>query len=49
LPLPIQADGEIIGDTPIQIEVVADAIKVIVPAPMPQAAAIDQEAALVDA
>jgi YegS/Rv2252/BmrU family lipid kinase len=33
LPLPIQADGEIIGDTPIQIEVVADAIKVIVPAP----------------
>jgi diacylglycerol kinase family enzyme len=33
LPLPIQADGEIIGDTPIQIEVVPDALKVIVPAP----------------
>src|SRR5215207_2304874 len=31
-PLPIQADGEIIGDTPIQIEVVPDALKVIVPA-----------------
>jgi diacylglycerol kinase (ATP) len=36
-PLPIQADGEIIGDTPIQIEVVPDALKVIVPAPMPPA------------
>ena len=35
-PLPIQADGEIIGDTPIQIEVVPDALKVIVPAPIPQ-------------
>jgi YegS/Rv2252/BmrU family lipid kinase len=31
-PLPIQADGEIIGDTPIQIEVVPNALKVIVPA-----------------
>jgi len=36
-PLPIQADGEIIGDTPIQIEVVPDALKVIVPASMPPA------------
>jgi YegS/Rv2252/BmrU family lipid kinase len=36
-PLPIQADGEIIGDTPIQIEVVPNALKVIVPAPMPPA------------
>jgi len=39
-PLPIQADGEIIGDTPIQIEVVPDALKVIVPAPIAQPAAI---------
>jgi diacylglycerol kinase (ATP) len=31
-PLPIQADGEIIGDTPLQIEVVPNALKVIVPA-----------------
>jgi len=36
-PLPIQADGEIIGDTPIKIEVVPNALKVIVPAPMPPA------------
>ena len=41
-PLPIQADGEIIGDTPIQIEVVPDALNVIVPAPMPLAAATTQ-------
>lgn len=32
-PLPIQADGEIIGETPLQITVVPDALKVIVPAP----------------
>jgi len=32
-PLPIQADGEIIGETPIRIEVVPDALKVIVPTP----------------
>jgi len=38
-PLPIQADGEIIGDTPVKIEVVPDALKVIVPAIMPQTAA----------
>jgi len=38
-PLPIQADGEIIGDTPIQIEVVPDALKVIVPALTPQTTA----------
>jgi diacylglycerol kinase family enzyme len=38
-PLPIQADGEIIGDTPIQIEVIPDALKVIVPAPLLPAAA----------
>jgi len=35
-PLPIQADGEIIGETPLQILVVPDALKVIVPAPAPQ-------------
>ena len=39
-PLPIQADGEIIGETPIQIEVVPNALKVIVPATMPPAAAV---------
>jgi YegS/Rv2252/BmrU family lipid kinase len=32
--LPVQADGEIIGETPVQIQVVADALRVIVPAPM---------------
>jgi YegS/Rv2252/BmrU family lipid kinase len=32
-PLPIQADGEIIGETPLQITVVPNALKVIVPAP----------------
>jgi YegS/Rv2252/BmrU family lipid kinase len=32
--MPIQADGEIIGDTPIQIEVVPHALKVIVPLPL---------------
>jgi len=37
--LPIQADGEIIGDTPIQIEVIPDALKVIVPLPIRPAAA----------
>ena len=39
-PLPIQADGEIIGDTPIQIQVVPDALKVIVPATLPQPTAV---------
>jgi YegS/Rv2252/BmrU family lipid kinase len=34
-PLPIQADGEIIGETPLQITVVPNALKVIVPAPQP--------------
>jgi YegS/Rv2252/BmrU family lipid kinase len=34
-PLPIQADGEIIGETPLQIKVVPDALKVIVPTPAP--------------
>jgi len=42
-PLPIQADGEMIGDTPIQIEVVPDALKVIVPAMMPQIVAMQAE------
>lgn len=31
-PLPVQADGEIIGETPLQIQVVPDAVRVIVPA-----------------
>src|SRR6266542_2810482 len=43
-PLPIQADGEIIGETPIQIEVVPDALKVIVPVAVPQAAATQPDA-----
>lgn len=30
-PLPVQADGEIIGDTPVQITVVPGALKVVVP------------------
>ena len=32
-PLPVQADGEIVGDTPLQIQVVPHAVQVIVPAP----------------
>lgn len=31
-PLPVQADGEIIGETPLHVQVVPDAIRVIVPA-----------------
>jgi YegS/Rv2252/BmrU family lipid kinase len=30
-PLPVQADGEIIGETPMRVEVVAAAVRVIVP------------------
>jgi YegS/Rv2252/BmrU family lipid kinase len=30
-PLPVQADGEIIGETPLQVQVIPDAIRVIVP------------------
>ena len=30
-PLPVQADGEIIGETPVQVQVVAAAVRVIVP------------------
>ncbi len=48
-PLPIQADGEIIGETPIQIEVVPNALRVIVPARLPLTAAATPEATLVDA
>jgi YegS/Rv2252/BmrU family lipid kinase len=32
-PLPVQADGEIIGETPIQIQVIPSAFQVAVPAP----------------
>ena len=42
-PLPVQADGEIIGETPIQIEVVPNAIHVIVP--LPKEAQQDQQPA----
>jgi len=31
-PLPVQADGEIIGDTPVEIDVVPRGIKIVVPA-----------------
>jgi YegS/Rv2252/BmrU family lipid kinase len=37
-PLPVQADGEIIGETPLQVQVVPDALRVIVPAPQQQLA-----------
>jgi YegS/Rv2252/BmrU family lipid kinase len=30
-PLPVQADGEIIGETPVEVEVIAGAVKVVVP------------------
>jgi diacylglycerol kinase (ATP) len=30
-PLPVQADGEIVGDTPVRIEVVKNALRVVVP------------------
>jgi diacylglycerol kinase (ATP) len=30
-PLPVQADGEIVGDTPIRVEVVPNALRVVVP------------------
>ncbi len=31
-PLPVQADGEILGSTPVRIEVVPRALRVVVPA-----------------
>ena len=34
-PLPVQADGEIIGDTPVTVEVVPRAVQIIVPATTP--------------
>jgi YegS/Rv2252/BmrU family lipid kinase len=48
-PLPIQADGEIIGETPLQIEVVPHALKVIVPAPSATEKQEKQGAGLEDA
>lgn len=30
-PLPVQADGEIIGETPVEVELLVSAIKVVVP------------------
>ncbi|WP_435010781.1 diacylglycerol/lipid kinase family protein [Tundrisphaera lichenicola] len=30
-PLPVQADGEIVGDTPIRVEVVPNAVEVVIP------------------
>ncbi len=32
-PLPVQADGEILGETPVQVRVVPDAVAVVVPQP----------------
>ncbi|HJZ45984.1 MAG TPA: diacylglycerol kinase family protein [Roseiflexaceae bacterium] len=48
-PLPIQADGEIIGETPIQIEVVPNALSVIVPALQQEQPRHQPEAKLVHA
>jgi diacylglycerol kinase family enzyme len=31
-PLPVQADGEIIGSTPVQVRIVPSAVRVVVPA-----------------
>ena len=36
-PLPVQADGEIVGETPITIEIVRQALRIIVPIPATQA------------
>jgi diacylglycerol kinase (ATP) len=36
-PLPVQADGEIIGETPLRVQVVPDAVRVVVPAPQQDA------------
>jgi YegS/Rv2252/BmrU family lipid kinase len=35
-PLPVQADGEILGETPVQVQVVPDAVAVVVPPSAPQ-------------
>ena len=32
-PLPVQGDGEILGETPVRVQVVPDAVGVIVPSP----------------
>ncbi len=34
-PLPVQADGEIIGETPLEIQVVPRAVRMVVPAGPP--------------
>ena len=34
-PLPVQADGEIIGDTPVRVDIVPAALRVVVPLPGP--------------
>ena len=48
-PLPVQADGEIIGETPIQIQVVRNAVRVIVPATEQEQPREAVDAELVDA
>jgi YegS/Rv2252/BmrU family lipid kinase len=40
-PLPIQGDGEIIGETPVQVQVIPDAVRVVVP---PRHAAQERQA-----
>lgn len=35
-PLPVQADGEVIGDTPVTIRLIPSALRVIVPIPEPE-------------
>jgi diacylglycerol kinase (ATP) len=47
--LPVQADGEIIGQTPVQVHVVPDAVSVIVPGRPAPGAAVPTEGHLVGA
>jgi diacylglycerol kinase family enzyme len=48
-PMPVQGDGEIIGETPVQIQVVPRAVQVIVPAEQPQDQQAPAESELVHA
>jgi YegS/Rv2252/BmrU family lipid kinase len=46
-PLPVQADGEILGDTPVQVQVIPDAVAVVVPPPSAPSERRSVEGALV--
>jgi YegS/Rv2252/BmrU family lipid kinase len=48
-PLPIQADGEIVGETPLQVQVVPEAVSVIVPLPAKEQQAESEAARAVGA